>query len=124
MAIRTSEVEVRQIIDTGLSDIDIFITTASMFVDNYLADKTGLTDANLTLIERYLAAHFLSVQDPRVKAERIDIISQTYTNEYGKGLNGTAYGQTAVLLDHTGTLGQIANKGYRRSGTIQTISIV
>lgn len=110
---RVTEADVRTIIDTslGVGEIDPFITTANILVEGYLASTT-LTEAVLTEIEKYLSAHCLSVKDQRVKAEKVDVLSTTYTGSFGEGLKNTQYGQMAILLDASGTLGKMAEKGF------------
>jgi hypothetical protein len=120
MAPRVNDEEVREIIETTLTDLTVFINLANIFVEANLSGS-GLAEATLKEIERYVAAHFLSNRDMRVKAEKIDVISQTYAGEYGLGLYGTLYGQTAILLDSTGTLGALAKKGYKRKASMSVL---
>ena len=117
---RVTDTEVFAIIDTTLTDIDVFINTANMMVTSWL-ETAGLTDEVLKEIERYLAAHVLSVQDQRVKSVGVDVLSESYQGQWGMGLNGTSYGQMAILLDTSGTLSQIATKGYKKSASLNMI---
>ena len=117
---RVTDTEVFAIIDTTLTDIDVFINTANMMVTSWL-ETAGLTDETLKEIERYLSAHVLSVQDQRVKSVGVDVLSESYQGQWGMGLNGTSYGQMAILLDTSGTLGKIAKNGYSKSASLNTI---
>ena len=108
---RVYDSDVFDIIDTSLTDIDVFINTAHLMVEGYLA-SSGWSEEQLTEIERYLSAHVLSVQDQRVKSVGVDVLSESYQGQWGFGLKGTSYGQMAILLDTSGTLGKIAEKGY------------
>jgi len=117
---RVTDIEVFAIIDTTLTDINVFINTANMMVTSWL-ETAGLTDETLKEIERYLAAHALSVQDQRVKSVGVDVLSESYQGQWGMGLNGTSYGQMAILLDTSGTLGKIAKNGYSKSASLNTI---
>ncbi len=110
---RVTEADVLEIIDTtlGTGEIDPFITTANLIVEGYLASTT-LTETSLTEIEKYLSAHCLSVKDQRVKSEKVDVLGTTYTGTFGDGLKLTQYGQMAILLDTSGTLGKMTEKGY------------
>ena len=123
MAPRVTEADVLTIIDTtlGTGEIDPFIFTANMMVNGYLEDK-GLTEEVLTEIEKYLSAHILSVKDQRVKAEKIDVLSFTYTGNFGMGLKNTQYGQMAILLDTSGTFGEIAEGGGKKRASISMIN--
>jgi len=117
---RVTDLEVFAIIDTSLTNIDVFINTANMMVTSWL-ETAGLTDEVLKEIERYLAAHVLSVQDQRVKSVGVDVLSESYQGQWGMGLNGTSYGQMAILLDTSGTLGKIAKNGYSKSASLNMI---
>lgn len=119
---RVDSSEVLEIIDTTLEagEIDVFVETASLIVDNYLADK-ALSDETLKEIEKYLAAHVLSVKDQRVKTEKIDVLSFTYTGTFGEGLKNTQYGQMSILLDSSGTLGALAEKGFSKKASMTTL---
>jgi hypothetical protein len=120
---RTTDSAVFEIIDTTLSDIDTFITTANLFVTATLSDK-GLSDTILEEIERYITAHFLSVKDQRVQAEKIDVLSFTYQGKTGTGLEATLYGQTAILLDTSGTLADIAKNGMAKSVSVRSLNLL
>jgi len=117
---RVTDAEVFAIIDTSLTDIDVFINTANMMVTSWL-ETARLTDETLKEIERYLSAHVLSVQDQRVKSVGVDVLSESYQGQWGMGLNGTSYGQMAILLDTSGTLGKIAKNGYSKSASLNMI---
>lgn len=109
---RVIDTEVFEIIETSLTDIDVFIETANLFVTNWLG-SSSLSDATLKEIEKYISAHILSLRDPRTKSVGVDVLSESYQGQWGMGLNGTSYGQMAILLDTTGALGQLAKKGKR-----------
>lgn len=111
MANRVTDLEVFEIIETSLTDIDVFIDTANMMTTGYLTGK-GLSDATLKEIEKYIAAHILSLRDPRTRSVTVDVLSESYQGQWGLGLNGTSYGQTAILLDTSGTLGILAKQGF------------
>ena len=123
MAPRVTDLEVFEIITTTLTDIDVFINTANMLVNGYLSDAS-LTDEVLKEIERYLSAHVLSVNDQRVKSEKVDVLSTTYTGTFGMGLNMTQYGQMTILLDTSGTLGRIAKNGYKAVASLSVIGYI
>ena len=120
---RTTDTAVFEIIETTLTDIDTFITTANIFVTAYLGDA-GLSDTLLEEIERYITAHFLSVKDQRVQAEKIDVLSFTYQGKTGMGLDSTFYGQTAQMLDTSGTLADMAKNGVPRSASMTAINLL
>jgi hypothetical protein len=117
MTARVTEEEVKEIIDTSLTPLTVFINTAHIFVENTLT-VASFEEETLKEIERNLAAHFLSNRDMRVTAEKVDTISLNYAGRFDLGLNGTLYGQTAILLDHTGVLASVAKNGMKRSASI------
>ena len=112
MAPRVTDDEVFEIIETSLTNIDVFINSASLLVDGYLLGKS-LSDESLKEIERYVAAHLLSLRDQRTKSVKVDTLGESYQGEWGMGLNGTSYGQTAILLDISGTLGALTKTGFK-----------
>ena len=112
MAIRVSADEVRQVIKLStkaVSDVNLLahINVANRLVDDLLANE-GMTTDRLKDIERYLSAHFSALFDREsMSAERKigDAETEYYlTNAVGKYLDLTVWGQTAKLLDTSGTL--------------------
>lgn len=93
-------------------DLCPFILTASTLVDT-LQDVAGVDpiDTRLELLERWLSAHCYCAADPSYQARATGGASGTFTGQTGKYLESTRYGQTAVLMDWTGLLSQIATFG-------------
>jgi len=120
MANRVTDDEVFEIIETSLTDIDVFINTANLMVTGYLTGK-GLSDATMKEIEKYISAHILSLRDPRTKSVGVDVLSESYQGQWGLGLNGTSYGQTAILLDTSGTLAMLAKNGGAQASSMNVI---
>jgi hypothetical protein len=107
---RVNVTQVKDIISTSLSDASIkaCITAANILVDEKIS---GLGEDQLKEIERWLAAHFVAVQDPKVVSEKIGSASATYeATKLGEMLRATSYGQQAILLDTTGTLEGLGKK--------------
>ena len=111
MSARVTDAEVREIIDidTSITNITPFITIANLMVTEKLGDS-GLSAEMLKEIERWLAAHFVAMRDPRVKSESIGGITTSYQGTTGEGLKSTLYGQQAILMDTTGTLANVGMK--------------
>jgi len=100
---RTTDAAVKQIISTDLNTMP-FIMAASLFVTTYLAGS-GLPEAHLAEIERWWAAHLVSIREPRTTRKRLGDTEVAYqTGVLGTGLQSTFYGQTALQLDSSGTL--------------------
>ena len=109
MSNRVAHFELIEILDTDLEDTTPFITTANLLVTAKLSSE-GLDDDILKEIEKYLAAHFASLKDPRVAQEKIGDVAVTYEGKTGLGLDGTKYGQTVKMLDTTGILSSMGKK--------------
>jgi len=99
---RVEAADITAVLSTTI-DVSAFITTAALIVSENLEDK-GLSEDRLKEIERYLAAHFACMMDPREEREQFGDASNTYQGKTGMALDATFYGQTAKLLDTSGTL--------------------
>ena len=99
MAVRTTKTAVRLILKTSLSDdqIDAFIADASAWVDANLQGETGVTSAIAEGVEKYLAAHLITLRDPLLTERKRDDITDRF------GLR-TTYLEFAAKLDPTGTV--------------------
>ena len=113
MANRCTGVEVKEILDTALTENQIapFITAANLTVTNILSGK-GLSSATLKEIERWLAAHFAAIRDPRISREKTEEAEALYHGKSDMGLDHTPYGQQVRLLDTTGAM---TNLGKRKA---------
>lgn len=98
---RTDEGAVRDAIETTLTNpqVTAFIDDASGWIDAQLADK-GLTAATLTLVEKYLACHLITLRDPRIKSGKFGDTSETYQRDG----EVTEYLKMAIALDPSGTV--------------------
>lgn len=111
---RVTGAEVKEIIDTSLSASDIgpFIEAATLLVTKRLSGA-GLGADLLKEIERWLAAHFVSMRDQRVSSRKLGDASDTYQGQTGMGLDYTSFGQQAKMLDPTGNLAKLGKPGGR-----------
>ena len=103
MSVRVTDAEVKEIVDTTLTDLTPFILVASQQVDR-IGTVGTLGAAVLKEIERWLAAYFVSMRDKRTAKDNVGDSSHTYEGKTGMGLSFNRYGQAALLLDTTGTL--------------------
>lgn len=110
---RVTEAEVREIIDVDDSiSLTPFITAANITITAQMTGS-GLAAATLKELERWLAAHFVAIRDPRTSSESIGGTSVSYNApKLGAGLDSTPYGQQVKLLDSTGILSTV---GMRRA---------
>lgn len=113
MANRCTGVEVLEILETALTENEIapFITPANLLVTELLGGS-GLSSSLLKEIERWLAAHFAAIRDPRISRERTEEAEAIYHGKSDMGLDHTPYGQQVRLLDTTGTM---TNLGKRKA---------
>lgn len=111
MAYRVTTEEVLTIIDTSLTDVDAFIAAANVTITGMCG--SDYDDDVLKELERWLAAHLVSIRDPSKSAfteQNADGPSQKYqlTASNPVGLATTRYGQQVLILDY---LGKLANLG-------------
>ena len=68
---RATEAEVKEIIETDRTDEQVtpFLKAANLLVTDVLTGL-GYSDDLLKEIERWLAAHFVAIRDPRMTKER------------------------------------------------------
>jgi len=102
---RVTNTEVAEIFDTDLStgSLDAWIDIAHEITDD--VDGAGsLTDTRLKQIEKMLAAHYASTQDPRLNSAS----AETKSADYGKNEDySTDYMAAAVSLDPTGVVANL-----------------
>lgn len=96
---------------TAGADLTSFVDTASLLVtDVVVAGSPDYSDEKLELIERWLAAHFYVVNDPRTAQEGVSGVQEQFeVVKVDLGLNVTKYGQQAMRLDTDGNLAALEN---------------
>ena len=113
MLSRTSAKEVKEILDTSLSNtiIGSFIRTANIIVTDILGSDTTLSATQKEEIERWLTAHLIGITKERATTkEKLGEAAVEYAGTFGKGLEQTSWGQMVLQLD---TCGQFANLGKK-----------
>jgi len=107
MANRVTGDEVKNILETiRTSDqIEHYITAANLIVTEDLVGQ-GMSDERLKLIELYLSAHFVAIDDQRFSSHKDGEASASFmgASSIGKGLELTFQGQQALVLDSSGIL--------------------
>lgn len=86
-----------------------FIETATSLVD-YVEDQdedSVLSASMLEGIERWLSAHFYAHADQLRQSKSTGRASAVYQGKTDMALDSTQYGQTAKLLDVSGTLAEL-----------------
>jgi len=110
---RATEVDVRTILGVNSStSVILFISTANSLVNKVaLCAGDELSNAELALIETWLAAHFFSILSPSVTSKSNAGGSVSYQRgQLGNRLESTAYGQQALILDTSGCLAEITGE--------------
>lgn len=123
MTLRVTDAEVKEIIETSITDTTPFITTANVLIDAVLSDDIAagdLSDAVLEQMELWLSAHFVAVRQGAPKMEKAGDGAVTYFGKDGVGLESTPYGQQVLAIDITGKLKSAGAK----TAKIQTIDFL
>lgn len=115
MAIRVTEQEVLDIMDSGIeissTQMIAMITAASSVIDNVFADDANVTDALLKELERWLSAHYVASTLARMaEKEKVGQAEVTYMGKWGEMLKSTPYGQVLLTLDTTGKLAKVGKR--------------
>jgi len=115
LAYRATQEQVEAILqddyESGDNLLPYMETANGVVADLATADTDSvLSSTILGLIERWLGAHYYTVQNHQLTQEASEKASGVYAGEYGKGLASSKYGQTAMELDRTGFLSKM-NKG-------------
>lgn len=122
---RTTEAQIEGICEVSEgTDLAPFIEVANDLVTE-ICVPAGYSAVRLELIERWLAAHFYCVFDPRTQSESAGV-SESYEGSAAMHLNRTRYGQQAMLLDTAGGLAKLnanANKGAVTRASISWLGV-
>lgn len=107
---RTTSGAVEGIIEVDSSiSLTPFIESANALVTEVCV-PLEYDDIRLELIERWLAAHFYAIRDPRTTSEKAGPVSANYQSKVDLGFNVTHYGQMAMRLDTLGGLAALQKK--------------
>lgn len=90
--------------DPNANSLEHAVESANLLVNEELVPTGDVSEQRLTLIERYLAAHFASTATPTVESHESGGSSTDYETATGEGIRETRYGRRAVELDPTGEL--------------------
>lgn len=96
---RTTYAAVAAIIDTDLTQaqVEAFIDDANAWVTDFLVGE-GLSASRLTVIEKYLSAHYVTLRDPRLRRSAVEDVDETYQRD----TQVTEYLRQAIAEDPTG----------------------
>lgn len=113
MAVRTSDDLIRASIEIDTSlNLSSFMRRANALTDKVAAKDSNseLSTAMLVEIETCLACHFAERRDHAYAEKSTGKAKGIFQGQFGMGLEGTKWGQDAMLLDVTGYLRGL-NKG-------------
>ena len=99
MAVRTTETAVKNTVATTLSTtiVEQFIADASLYVDGKVS-AAGWSAAEAEAIERYLAAHLVTLRDRRLKSSKRGDVEDQYES--------SSYLEAAMRLDSSGVIAE------------------
>lgn len=113
---RATDADINILMDSVSIGYAAFIATANLIVNEDLAGS-GFTEARLTQIEMYLAAHFAVLAKEKGGLVRTVAgeSSETYhdPNSRFMGYTSTRFGQHAIALDTTGVLASQGSGGMK-----------
>ncbi len=123
MAVRVTDQEVKEIMNTNITDTAPFIIGANSMINNQLSAEITAGSVSATTLkemERWLSAHFASAMDQQPIEEAVGEAKVKYQGYFSKGLSSSVYGQRAMDLDPTGRLGS----GGKASSTLTAIDFI
>ncbi len=113
MACTFDDAAIRAIIDTDITPLTPFIDCTTVLVGPDGCDLAGKgvgADA-ICCVSLYLAAHLITISDPRVLSTRSSGHAVTFEGLTKLGLDSSKFGQQAKLLDPTGCLAGLDREG-------------
>ncbi len=119
---RVSSAEVKEVIQTDLTDLTPFIRGANQIISDRLSGQ-NLSEDTLKEVERWLAAHLLASTNRdnsthNIKESKTGDAWEKYTeNTSSTGIGSTPYGEMAKMLDPSNLL-SVAGKRTARITTI------
>jgi hypothetical protein len=124
--LRTTEEAVSAIVDAD-STIDLapFLEAANFLVTKHCS-PAGAGYEELELVERWLAAHFYRIRDPKASSEKAGSVAANYMHQVDLGLDQTQEGQMAKVFDSSGKLAQLDQQtkdGKSRKASITWLGV-
>lgn len=103
----------------GETDLQPFIDSADILIQNisaYAIANLGMSPTNgqLEVIERWLAAHLYSQNNPAISSIGTGGINTGLQGQSTMNLRNSRWGQTVIMLDFTGYLNSIDNRAIAR----------
>jgi hypothetical protein len=110
--------------DTALTagQVEPYLVVAERMMVERGVDSGVANDITKREIHRWLTAHFIAMSDRELTlmSQRVGEASEAYVGEFGKGLEGTRYGQMAMTIDPTAILSRVG----KRRATIEVLDVV
>lgn len=83
-----------------------FMETAELMVTELLGQK-GFSDERLAKLELFLSAHLVTLRSRQLKSEKFGSTEDTFLGYTSMLLTSSLHGQTAIVLDTSGTLADL-----------------
>jgi hypothetical protein len=126
MAYRTEQSDVKAVIPTRPSvSMEPFIRAANSKINWLVLHCTGmssLSNADLAIVETWLAAHFYAQYDPQYTSRSTGGASGSFQGQVGKHLESTWWGQQAILLDHSGCLQKLNDELQKNEKKVASLT--
>lgn len=121
---RTTDELVEGIIEVDSTiSLTPFIDVANALVTQCCTDlDEDYEDAQLILIETWLAAHFYTVRDMRTVREKAATVSEQFQSKVDLGFSTSHYGQTAMRVDFKGGLANLDAQSKKGVGTAPKVT--
>ena len=121
---KSTPAQVKDIMGIDLDDAKVapYIKTANIFLTKAFQSVT-VADDLWEEIETWLAAHYIALVRARISVkEEAGTAKIEYPNVFGANLSATPYGQTAMMMDTTGTLQELSQERKRaKLNVVKTI---
>lgn len=126
MGVRVSEEELLAILDVATDGtgpyVLNFVEDAHLFVEETLI-STGMTEARLKIIEKYLAAHLYTITKERggITEEETGDSRAAYRKMTGTGLGSTPFGELALGADTSGKLAALSTSANAKPALFRVV---
>lgn len=101
-----------------IPDVQPFIDDAVTMLTSIIG--TGVLSATaFDNVTKYIAAHLISVSDPRVVTEQVKSLLVSYQHKLALGLGTSHFGQVAMTLDTSGKLAAWNTRVVEGKGKVQ-----
>jgi hypothetical protein len=114
--------DIRLLKDTALKDAELsqFATQSHVLVSETIPSG-ALSEARLTIIEQYLAAHLVTLRDRELSSEHVGSATTSFGGQTGMHLDFTSYGEQVMWLDSSGSFAELNREATARGGEAEFV---